>query len=360
VTAAIYPVFKLAEKAGGFAVAIFTSLLMGCSPLLLVYTTILTNELLAASLLTFAFYFIVKTLEADELGLKLRAAISAGFFLGILHLIKSFATILITAMIIMLMLEIARYGRKLMFRGLAVLAMTIGGFIAVSECVQCACIEIAKPQIIEKSENDNVLGSLLTGLDVDSKGYYDRTKARQYRMMTREERVDELKKRLAKDFRKFPALFLEKLDRMYSEFGYAVRYIYRITTAQASVPEWLNSFMIGCHFLVLVFVTLGVVGIVVTRRFLEKSNMVGIMALLVVGAFTVALLLLEMHGRYISVIYPILFLIIPYAKVWFEKNNLLYQGVMKMAGSFKAWVAAGKSHVSNVQSRGQESEGSKR
>ena len=337
-TAAIYPVFKLAQKIGGFAVAIFTSLLMGCSPTLLVYSTILTNEFLAASLLVFAFYFIVKALEADSLRLKLKSAISAGFFLGLAHLMKPIATMFIAAMIVMLLLEVVQFGWKRVFRCLVVWSATVGVFITVSECVQSACTEIAKPQIIAKADSDNIAGSLLTGLDVDSGGYYDRAKAPRYRAMTEEERIVALKSLFVKDYRRFPSLFLKKLARIYSDFGNMTRFLYRSTTEQRALPLWLHFAIFGWHFLLLGLVALGSLGIVVARKISEDRNRIGIMALLVVGAFTVALLLLEIHGRYMSAIYPILFLIIPYARVWFEKDNRLYQGGARMARLLKTWA----------------------
>ena len=323
-TAAVYPVFRLSEKVAGIGVAIFVALLMGLSPIISVFETILIGDFIAASAYAYALYFFMRAAEGSRFSDKIRDSAVSGVFLGLAQLIKPIAIIFIMMMLAMALINILRQGRKSLLVWLALLAMLFGVYVFVGKGGQDALIEVAKPLRINP-EGTPYRGFLM-GLNVETHGKYDSKLSQKLHKMTDDEQRRALKKLLKEKWRSFPALFGEKVDIMYSDPYFAWTF-YERSIAPSFMPEWLRDMMCTWNFLVLLLVGVGAAGLVVSRH--SRKNDIGIAAVFVVAAFTAALLLIEVNGRYKMVIFPIYFLLIPYARVWVQKNRV-YEMVEKL------------------------------
>jgi len=333
-TAVIYPVFRLSEKTARTGIATFISLLMGLSPILSIFGTILTGDFIAATAYTYAFYFFICVLEGKGLYAKIRDSAISGMFLGVGQLMKPIAIIFVVTMITMALISIFQHGRKSALMWLSILAMIIGTYVFVGKLGQDAIIEVAMPLRIDP-ESLGLDRSLLVGLNMEipgKYGRYNRDLSMRIDKMTKGERQRALVDLIKTKWNRFPTLFSEKLDVMYSNSSFAYD-PYATSVAPSSVPQWVKDSMCTWNFIVLILVGFGVAGLAVCRY--SRRNDVGIASVLVVAAFTGVLLLVEVQGRYKIAIYPIYFLLIPYAIVWFKKENPLYVRIGSL--SRKLW-----------------------
>ena len=327
--AVTYPVFRLSEKAAGTGIAIFTSLLMGLSPVISVSGTILTGEILSAVAYTYALYFFIRTTEGGTFREKMWYSALSGLFMGGAQLLKPIAIIFILTFLAIALVSILHYGRKNLLIWLSTLTMVFGVFVYVGKYGQDVIIEVARPYRI------NTEGTLdrafLIGLNVETHGKYDSELSHRLHKMTSEEQRRALKELFKEKWRRFPALFGEKIDIMYSDPFFAWTY-YERSIAPSFMSDWVRDLMCAWNFLVLLLVGVGATGLVVARH--SRKNDIGIAAVFVVAAFTAVLLLIEVNGRYKVVIFPIYFLLIPYVRVWVQKNRV-YETVEKLWN----WIA---------------------
>lgn len=338
---AVFPVFKLSERAAGFSMAVFTSLLVGISPIMLIYSMIPTSEFIAAFMNIYALYFIIRMLESITWAEKCRYALWCGLFLGIGQLMKPFASIFIVATAIMVTWDLCRFGWRRTWRWAVVFAFLLGTYLLVSESCQSAIIQIAKPQRIEKT-GKNIVRTLLLGLNAETNGGFNKERSSWIRGMSEEERSAALRKLIKNDYAKLPTLFATKFRRIYSipAFGWSW---YENSILPQRVPMWLKSSMCVWNFVALFLVCLGVAGLAASRGIAEEKGRVGVVAALVTAAFTSMLVLVEVQERYKMAIYPVFFLLVPYVRTWFSvKDNLVYEGAMKLFAVVKERIKRGR------------------
>lgn len=312
-TAAIYPVFRISERIGGLAAAIFTSALMGLSPLTAVYGTILTSEFIAAAAYAYATYFLLQTLCAQTLCGKCRTALMAAVFLGTGQLLRPIAEIFLATAAVLAAFDMVHVGRRAVFRWVAVLSLLLGAHLLVSRVGQRVIADIAKPQRIQIG-GSHIMDSLLTGLNPDIHGICDVEWTRKCSALGVDARRALLREMIAAEYRRFPALFFEKLDRAYSDsaFGW---WWYEQTIAPSQVSAWLKVAMADWNVIVLGLLGLGALGLGVSIFGKGERCLAGVVAATVLCGFTSAMLLVECQSRYKMAIYPTFFLVIPYA-IW--------------------------------------------
>jgi len=332
--AALFPVFRLSERVSGFFTAVFVTLLVGISPIMFVYGTILVGDFIAAAAYIYAFYFIICMLETVVWTEKFRYALFAGVSLGIGQLMKPLSVVFVAMATIMVFLDLCRFGWRRFIRWGAVFALLLGTYLLTSAGVQEAIVQVAKPQRI-KSESLSLAKALLIGLDVKTKGSWNKARKEFVQSIPEEERIGVLRKMIADDYKQFPELFAVKLKRIYSGPGFGWGW-YEKTISPAAVSPWLKSSMCVWNLAALILVFLGVAGLAVTRGIAYEKCRVGVAAELVIAAFTSVLLLVEAQERYKIAIYPIFFLVVPYVRTWFSiKGNRVYEGAMKVFAIIK-------------------------
>ena len=329
--AAIMPVFRLSERIAGFHVAVFTSLLMGISPIMSVYGTVLTNEFVAAVMYIYAFYFIIQVLDVALWKEKSWYVLWAGLFLGLGQLMKPFAGIFLAMTAVMVAFDLLLFGRQRFWRWVGVFVLLLFTYFLVFESGQNAIVQIARPQRVDKGmSSGQVVKRLLVGLNADTNGEYNSNWVKFVNGLSEEERLVALKRLIADDYAKLPSLFTKKLKRVYSDHRFGWSW-YDRSIRPKRVPGWLKSAMGVWNIAVLFLVFLGTLGLAVTRKMEQGKLRIGVAAALVTAAFTSLLLVFEVQERYKGAIYPIFFLLVPYARTWFSvEDNRLYGGVVKI------------------------------
>ena len=320
-TAAVYPVFKLSHRIGGHKIAVLTSLLMALSPVTQLYGTLLTGEFIAAAAYSWAVYFIVLLLDEELVSRKCFYALLCGIFLGLGNFMKPFAIIFIVATIMIVAYDFIKTRYRIGIKWLVVLPVLFGSYSLVYKSGQHIVKEIVKPQILEISEGKVLAGTLLIGLHAETHGRVDSKWVRQWGHLPFEGRMSLLKQMIKKDYRKLPALFLEKLDYTYSDPR--LFWAWYGLTIKAEVASWVRSYVCIWNFMVLFLVAVGILGFILSGNIGNNKGFLGMVSILVVAAFTVTVLLTEAQPRYKVAIYPVFFFLISYARFLFEKDGLL-------------------------------------
>ena len=328
--AAIYPVYKLSCRIGGRRIAIFTSLLMALSPITQVYGTLLTGEFIAAAAYAWAIYFTIELLEAQGAMRKCVMALWTGVFLGIGNLAKPFAIVFLMTLVTLVIIDIIRLKWRNITQWLAALFLLLGAYTFLSLNGQYAILEMAKPQTIALyDQKDAFVGLFLQGFNVETQGRYNLSWKNKVNSMSKEEKVATLKQMIRRDWQKYPALLLGKLDHAYSDpyFGWSW---YEKSIRPGAVPVWVKKIICSWNLIALLFVAIGFSGLVMACRQTERKNLVGIVVTIGLAGATLILLLSEAQPRYKMALYPLYFLLIPYAGEWLKLNNPFYIKVASM------------------------------
>ena len=331
-TAAAYPVFRLAEKTAGVGMAIFVTLLMGLSPVLSVFAMIVTGDFLSAAAYMYALYFLMCGIDEERFVYRMRDFAISGLFMGVGQLLKPMATIFILMLVAMSLINILRQGRRSFLVWLAMLTMIFGVYVVVGKCGQDVIIEVAKPLRIDPEPS--LYRGFLMGLNAETHGEYNRELSLKIQGMTRDEQRRAVKDLIKTKWRSFPALFGEKLDTLYSNPSFAWTF-YDRSIAPSTLPGWVKNLMSAWNFLMLLLVGVGAAGLAVSWR--RRKNDIGTAAVFVVVAFTAISLVVEVGGQYKMALYPIYFLIIPYAGEWFKMGaplRIRLEGLMRRIGVF--------------------------
>ena len=217
-----------------------------------------------------------------------------------------------------------------------VLSLFLGSYILTYQGTQHVIIEIAKPQLIGASDDDEFTKRLLVGLNVETHGGFNLNWKMKWEYLPSEGRKSLLKHVIKKGYRKFPSLFLEKLDRAYSNPGFVWSWYGR--TIKTDVPLWVRTFVSIWNLMVLLLIAAGILGFVVSGNIVKRRGFAAVVSLLVVAAFTVALVLMECQPRYKMAIYPVFFFLIPYARYLVGEGSLMCRLVERCSsGAIKMW-----------------------
>ena len=334
----IPPVFAMSERIGGFFMACFTSLLMGTAPGLLVYGTLLTSEFIAAVFYIYFFYFMQKTFDDASVGQVLIDSAIAGLFLGLGQLFKPLFIVFACAMIAVLIVVVCcRRKAKI-----ALLALTCSTICLVSwfssNVAQTCLAELAKPNVVKQECPTATIRTLLIGLHVESTGMWYPECGELPTTMP--ELRNLLKKNIRRDLPAYPLLFWNKFKIEYSNLDWS--WWYDKSISPKASPAWLPVFICIFHKAFWLLFMMGAAGMMIAMFSPNRDGVLRKLLLLaVLEAFTAGVLIAEMQPRYKAAIYPIFFLVIPYARIWFAADNPLYRFLgSKWRGMSKCrWVS---------------------
>ena len=327
---AVPPVFIIAEKIGGYFMAWFTALFMGTAPCMLVYSTILTNEFLAAFLYIYFFFFLQECLGDVSPKRILQNAALAGLCLGLGQLFKPIGIVIACAMFVLLLVNVFCKRKSKAVLWVLTCSMVYIGALVSSNVGQSCLSEFASPRALkEECSTGGLARSIIMGLNVGSKGMWYPESGELLSKPNSELRAL-LKEKIKRDYPLYPSLFWEKIIIAYGSPDWLCWYCWSIPPNYT--PSWLNSLMSIWHrafwLLFLLGMSGGMMSLFLPAR---KGETLSICVLLVgtIVAFTAGLMLVECQSRYKTTLYPFFFLVVPYARIWFAKDNPFYRFILR-------------------------------
>ena len=333
----IPPLYKISEKIGGRGIARFAALLVGMSPAIMLYSTMLTSEFLSAALLFYGFYFLCVALRHRDLRAAVLPAAIGGGLVGLSHLFKSITSLFLAAFAVVLLVAWLEQMRRSRAWRLCV----VGGLVVVSSMAtrmvgQTSLAAVAQePRLVDACDQwSPLLCELVMGLNVATDGIFDGNLAMKYLKMDEPQRKRFAASVFKRDWRKYPKLMVRKFVNLHgshmrpggtvSSFTLTFRDWPLVKRGRNLTPAWVWPFT-DCGTMLFRFVfLLGALGLLMSRRRGFEFCMPGFFAALFVLAFAAVEQLIEGHGRYKTAVYPFYFMIVPYAYVWLEKDNPLY------------------------------------
>ncbi len=344
---AIIPVFYISEHVAGRKLARFVALAMGFSPSLVMYSTILTSEFLAASLLAFSALFFLKGCEANRSRKGVVACfVLSGVLWGGADLFKPMAFLVFAAIGVMVVLLLCLHGRRSRFAVLMTGLVLLPTFHMTRKGGQAALAEIAgEPRLAAVGESalSGMLYELALGLNVAKEGFWDGRLARSFLAKSDRQQRDFVREMLLRDWRKYPKLMVRKFRNIHGSNIYhhgsvsCFTYMFRDKRGAHRCPWWITPLADSATSFFKIMFLLGAVGLLMSRRRPLSFLAPGLFAALIVLGFAVVEQLIEGHGRYKTAIYPFYFMVIPYACVLGEKVNSVRIRICGLAGICIHW-----------------------
>lgn len=341
--AVIYPLFRLSEPIGGRGGARFVAFLVGLSPAIMLYSTMLTGEFLSATLLFYGFYFLSNALRCGESRTAVLPAIISGGLVGLSHLFKSITILYTGALVVVLLLAwLERMESSRAWRLCCIGVVVVVSSLTIRMVGQEALAAVVhEPQLVDASDKSSpLLYELVLGLNVSTDGIYSGDLATKFMGMDEPQRKKFVASVIKRDWRKYPGLMARKFVNLHgshlrpggsvSSFTLTFRDWPLVKNGKNITPSWVRPFTdCGTMLFRLVFV-LGAIGMFMCRKRSQEFNMPGLFAVLVVLAFAFIEQLIEGHGRYKTAIYPFYFMVVPYACVWFKRDNSVYVHIREL------------------------------
>lgn len=351
--AVVLPLFRLSERVAGRRVARFSALLVGFSPVVMLYSTMLTSEFLSAALMFYGLFFLCDAICAKDLRPALLPALLCGGCVGLSHLFKSITILFMASLLFVLLVAWLRCPGKANALRLSVLGVAIA--------VSCSAVRtvgqtsfatfVNEPRLLEASDQSSpLLYEFVLGLNVSTDGIYSGDLAAKFVGMDEAHRKQFAVDMIKRDWRKYPGLMVRKFLNLHgshlrpggavSSFTLSFRDWPLVKGGRNFTPPWVRPFTdCGTMLFRLVFL-LGALGMFISRKRGLEFCMPGLFASLVILGFAVIEQLIEGHGRYKTAVYPFYFMVVPYVCVWFEKDNPLYVRIARMVGGIKARMAS--------------------
>ena len=206
--------------------------------------------------------------------------------------------------------------------------------LVVYKCVfasgQRAFSEIAGPGV-ELKENISIPRALAVGLNVDSGGAFDPKFCSKLYNMSEQEVRAYFKEAVKRDLSKYPSLFVRKFSALYSHewWGFGC---YVNSFKVKRVPAWMPRIVDSWYLLTVIISVFGAVGLLLClfKRGMGRETWPGMLSLLILLAFTALEMLIEVQGRYRSIVYPFYFMLIPYCRFFFGADNPLIAKIGQM------------------------------
>lgn len=329
---AVIPLYRLSERASNRGLALLAALLFGLSPSMLMYSTILTSEFVGMALLFWAAWFFIEMLHSqDDWRRSLAMAVTSGILLAGCQLMKPVAILFVCATGVLVLRMTLQPGKK---RAVVFLLGCFLVMLVVYKCVfvsgQHAFSEIAGPKV-ELKENISIPRALAVGLNVDSGGAFDTKFCSKLYNMSEQEVRAYFKEAVKRDLSKYPSLFVRKFSTLYSNewWGFGC---YVNSFKVKRVPAWMPRIVDSWYVLTVIISVFGAVGLLLClfKRGMGRETWPGMLSLLILLAFTALEMLIEVQGRYRSIVYPFYFMLIPYCRFFFGADNPLIAKIGQM------------------------------
>lgn len=319
---ALLPLFRLSERIAGRRAARFTVLMMGFSPTIVMYSTVLTGEILSALLMSLAAYCLLDALDAKRgwLDVVLMMFVS-GLLLAFSELFKSTSLVFIAATAVLLAIGALRCWSRAFILRLVVAALV---FYPAYRCAlrvgQTVLSELsaAPPAAAPGGLSSAMLYELALGLNVENEGFYSGKFARKINAMPVDRRSEALKEAIQRDWKKYPMLMVRKFRNIH---GSSVYHHGAVSTFQIAFrdkrgrrePRWVWPLADSGTMFFKVLFLLGCIGLFLSAARSFSAVAPGVLSASIVLGFAVVEQLIEGLGRYKVSVYPFYFLVVPYA-----------------------------------------------
>lgn len=337
---ALYPVFMLCERVAGRRMARFVTIMLGLSPTLTLYATTLVGDYLSALFYLYAVYLFLSVPNWDQLSLdKVYLWILVGFFAGLGNLFKSISYLYFAAFVVWITIKgLDRQSvRKALLPCLALLIIVLShGMVmtARSAIIHGMCSDPKAQKVDGEGVVAGFLYELYLGMYIPSMGGYSPVRDRAFRAAPMENKIEMVKDMFVKDAKRYPKFVVEKFRMLWGSNdspGSILDWFrmscqndcYNLKDKNHCVP-WLLPLLRAEHLFFTLFFSLGAGGLLLSIGKSLDFIKSGIVSLVIVLLFVALSVLIESHGRYKTAVYPYFFMVMPYASVWFKKENPLY------------------------------------
>ena len=345
--AVLYPVFRLGERISGRRMARFATIATALSPALTLYSTVLVGEFLSVMFFLYAVYFFVVKSDWERFSANnLVLWLVTGLLLGLGTIFKTIAFLYFLAFMVFIAIVVLEK-RKIRMALLLLTSMCAIGLaykvvLGVRSDVFVAAREISKARGEPGSFTDGVIYEMWLGLCVQTGGSYSPARDKAFRSAPKAEQSAMVKNMLLNDMKKYPEFFVYKFKRVWgsNDSAGSILWWYRASCQNNCYnardknycPTWLMPLLRAEHLLVSLLFFLGASGFALAmyRRRRMDSWVIGVMSMTIVLSYAGMSMIIESHGRYRTSIYPFFFMLLPFAGVWFEKDNPVYAPICRL------------------------------
>jgi len=345
--------FALVKRIAGVRTARLTALVLGLSPVLVMASTLLTGEFLAAafSFIAFCCLFCV----ARETNGRVFMIVSSGCALGISYLFKTITVVFVIAVIVLSLLYLLYVCRKgSILRVALMLSLLLLSYIATKHMGQEVLSEfVGSPRLGYRDTGDTLLYELALGLNISSGGQWEQNLERNLKKMSTLEKKRYLKKAIARDWKGYPLLMVKKFVNLHGSHNERVGITQHFTDYFRKkndkakgwrdywiryTPKWIEPLSDAGMIIFEILFLLGAIGLLFSLKKTTLFWMPGVFSGLIVIGFAIIEQLIEVAGRYKIAVYPFYFMILPYVCVWFERNNPVYVHLARWVGTLRSFT----------------------
>ncbi len=347
---ALFPAFRLCERVAGRRMARFVTIMLGLSPTLTLYATLLVGDYLSALFYLYAVYLFLSVSDWDRPSVnKVYLWVLIGLLAGLGYMFKSVSFMYFAAFVAWMIakgLEIRN------FRAVSVLCLALF-LIALSH----SAVKTARSVVFhgtrpdpkaQVAEGEGFLSGMLyeiyLGMYIPSSGGYVPARDRAFRSVPLEKQKEMVWDMFAKDAKKYPGFVVDKFRMIWGanddHIGSILQWFkmscqndcYNSRDKNHCVP-WLGPLLRSEHLFFAAAFFLGAVGFLLSSRKSLAFTGTGMVSFVVILIYALMSVLIESQGRYKVVVYPFFFLVIPYMRVWLDKGRAAFACVRR-------WIAA--------------------
>lgn len=354
----LLPMYKIAEEISGRRMARFSVLAMGLSPTVIMYSTTYTGEFLAAVLMFYAAYFMLKGYASGNSmsGGAAEFTMFGGCLLGLAYLFKPITILLVLALAFYLGVSLMSFFNMRNFvRSVFVLLIVLGvssGFRHVGQSSLSALVERSAVKITE-FKGSGIMYELALGLNLEKDGTYSRKLAHRLNAMDAAQQRAFVWDSIKKDWRRYPALMVRKFIGLHgsptTKGGSICVFAISFNSVgngkkQNFTPPWVTPLTHSETLVNRVLFLLGFCGMMLRSVMNRRAPFEYVFFAAVVLAFTLLEQLIEGHGRYKMALYPFYFVSVPYIGVLFTQCVKLWPRMLR----FVRPVASTRTHSSRI------------
>jgi len=309
VTLVVFPVYKLARRTCGGWLATLIVMLMGFSPVYLVYATMLTSEFLGATALLYAL-LALDVLMFNPGGAKrlLWHSVLCGVLLAISEMFKPLAILFLGGMVVcaaMTWLCGCRSKRSLV-RLLLVCFLVFVAFGKAKEVLSAVCDSTAGEAARSSATGVVPWRGLVVGLNQASRGMWSAEISGLAHSMTDEQAREFVINRARAEYRDYPHLFGEKFKILYATDSWMG--FWHNQTTGGTLPPVVSRVRDGGYLAAQWLFFAAAIGFLLFRGREWKDVFPVFFSALIVISFTLVIMVLEVQERYRVSVYPFYFL----------------------------------------------------
>lgn len=339
--------FTFVKGIAGIRIARLAALILGLSPVLVMASTLLTGEFLAAAFMFMAFCFFFSAASETDARRRVFMIVFSGCALGISHLFKTVSVIFVVAVMVTCLLHLLyAYGKGNLIRVVLLVSLLLPSYAITKHVGQSVLRDfVGSSELGKGSTTDTLVYELAVGLNIASGGQWEQKLAEGLKRVNTAEKKAYLKKAIARDWQGYPLLMAKKFVNLHGSHNERVGITQHFTdyfrkkNEKATgwrdywiryIPIWVEPLSDAGMIVFEILFLLGAIGLLLSLTKPCAFWMPGVLSGLIVIEFVVVQQLIEVAGRYKITVYPFHFMVIPYICVLFEKDIPFYARVGKI------------------------------